>query len=179
MEAAGAAPAAPQEIAVDDVGQVPDPGYVAGLTRVRAAAGALFRDAQGRVLVVEPSYKAGAEIPGGALEPGESPWQACRREVREELGVDLPIGELLCVDWTPPRPHWDGALTFVFDGGMLSESDTDAIRLAPGGEIRGWRFLAAADLDAVMVPRLAQRIRACLSRPPAGIYLEAGHPPAP
>ncbi|WP_222106024.1 NUDIX domain-containing protein [Catellatospora sichuanensis] len=173
-------PDAPGLTAADDtLDQVPDPQYVASLTRVRVAAGALYRDRQGHVLVVQPSYKDTAEIPGGALEPGESPRQACRREVLEELGIDLPVGDLLCVDWTPPRPHWDGALTFVFDGGELTETDTGGIRLEPGGEISGWRFVAAADLDTVMVARLAQRIRACLTQASAGTYLESGHPPTP
>ncbi|MEU7826681.1 GNAT family N-acetyltransferase [Catellatospora sp. NPDC049133] len=164
--------------AVDDADQVPDPQYVAGLTRVRVAAGVLYRDGQGRVLVVQPTYKDTAEIPGGALEAGESPLQACRREVREELGIDLPVGGLLGVDWTPPRPHWDGALTFVFDGGELTDAQTEAIRAAPD-ELSGWRFVAVADLDALMVPRLAQRIRTCLARVSAGTYLESGDVPTP
>ena len=40
--------------------------YVAGLARKRMAAGVLFRDRIGRVLLVEPSYKPNWEIPGGA-----------------------------------------------------------------------------------------------------------------
>lgn len=162
--------------AVDDAGQVPDPQYVAGLTRVRVAAGVLYRDGQGRVLVVQPTYKDTAEIPGGALEADESPLQACRREVREELGIDLPVGGLLGVDWTPPRPHWDGALMFVFDGGELTAAQTEAIRAAPD-ELSDWRFVAVDDLDALMVPRLAKRIRTCLALASAGIYLESGDVP--
>lgn len=38
-------------------GVVPVEQYVAGLSRKRMAAGVLFRDVQGRVLLVEPSYK--------------------------------------------------------------------------------------------------------------------------
>jgi len=69
----------------------------------RVAAGVLFRDAQGRVLLVKPTYKDGWDIPGGYVEPGESPKQAARREVLEELGIEPPIGRLLVVDWAPPE----------------------------------------------------------------------------
>ena len=52
----------------------------------RVAAGALFFDDQGRVLLVHPTYKDTWDIPGGYVERGESPAAACRRELKEELG---------------------------------------------------------------------------------------------
>ncbi|MCO6005756.1 NUDIX hydrolase [Actinoallomurus purpureus] len=72
-------------------GSAPDPSYIAGLVRVRAAAGAVIRDRQGRVLVVHPVYKDGWEIPGGMLEAEESPLDACAREIKEELGIALRV----------------------------------------------------------------------------------------
>ncbi|HEY8471123.1 MAG TPA: NUDIX hydrolase [Natronosporangium sp.] len=39
----------------------------------RVAAGALFRDGDGRVLLVKPTYKPGRDIPGGFVSPDESP----------------------------------------------------------------------------------------------------------
>ncbi|WP_328478950.1 NUDIX hydrolase [Actinoplanes sp. NBC_00393] len=69
----------------------------------RVAAGALFFDEAGNVLLVKPAYKAGWDIPGGYVEPGESPRAACIREVREELGITPDIGGLLVVDWAPAQ----------------------------------------------------------------------------
>ena len=43
----------------------------------RVAAGALIRAPAGRILLVTPTYKDGWEIPGGYVEPGESPAAAC------------------------------------------------------------------------------------------------------
>lgn len=87
--------------------------------RPRMAAGALFVDEADRVLLVEPSYKNYRDIPGGYVEEGESPLQACAREVREELGIKAAIGRLLVVDWAP-NPGEGDKLLFLFDGGLLS-----------------------------------------------------------
>jgi 8-oxo-dGTP diphosphatase len=59
---------------------------------------ALCRDEAGRVLLTQrredqpmPLYW---ELPGGKLEPGESPEAALAREVREELGVGADVGRI-------------------------------------------------------------------------------------
>jgi 8-oxo-dGTP diphosphatase len=77
------------------------------------AAGVLFFDAAGRVMLVRPTYKSGWDIPGGYVERDESPLAACRREVREELGIALTIGRLLVVDWAP-HPDEGDKLLYVF-----------------------------------------------------------------
>ena len=95
----------------------PERAYIASLTRVRAAAGVLLSDEQGRVMVVHTVYGRGYELPGGLLDVDESPMEACVRELKEELGFAPPLAGLLCVDWVPPAPPWDGGLMFLFDGG--------------------------------------------------------------
>lgn len=77
--------------------------YIAGLPRVIAGAAALFRDADGRVLLVEPNYSEGWVLPGGTAESdeGESPRQGARRETAEEIGLDRELGRLLAVDRVP------------------------------------------------------------------------------
>ncbi|HEX6445924.1 MAG TPA: GNAT family N-acetyltransferase, partial [Streptosporangiales bacterium] len=104
------------EDAVEDIAAL-----FASLPAKRVAAGALFVDAAGRVLLVEPTYKEVWDIPGGVVERDESPRDGCRREVREELGLDRPVGGLLCVDWElPARPKTEGVV-LVFDGGIVSD----------------------------------------------------------
>lgn len=63
---------------------------------------AVLHDAEGRVLIAQrPEGKAHAglwEFPGGKVEPGESALAALKRELREELGVELLEAEpLICV----------------------------------------------------------------------------------
>lgn len=88
--------------------------------RKRVAAKVILHDEQGRLLLVDPTYKPFWDLPGGMAEANESPHEAALREVREELGLDLVLGDLLCVEWTPPRDPWDDLLMFVFDGGTLT-----------------------------------------------------------
>ena len=63
------------------------------LPRIPASAGALIFDDAGRLLVVNPTYKAHWTVPGGIMEAdGETPWEACRREVHEEVGLVVEHG---------------------------------------------------------------------------------------
>ena len=57
---------------------------------IPVSAGAMVFDGQGRLLILKPTYKSGWTIPGGVMEAdGETPWDACRREVREETGIEV------------------------------------------------------------------------------------------
>ena len=125
----------------------------------RVAAGALIRDAEGRILLVKPTYKDGWDIPGGYVEPGESPAAACKRELKEEIGLDREPGRLLIVDWAP-HPAEGDKLLFIFDAGTLVRiSDV----IPDGQEIAEVRFEAVAALGELMPGRLARRLRTATS----------------
>jgi 8-oxo-dGTP pyrophosphatase MutT (NUDIX family) len=61
---------------------------------VRPSAYALFRNAHGDLAAVRTSR--GVCLPGGALDPGESPEQAAVREVAEECAISVEAGARVC-----------------------------------------------------------------------------------
>jgi 8-oxo-dGTP pyrophosphatase MutT (NUDIX family) len=136
-----------------------------------SAAGALFFDDRGRLLLVEPTYKPGWEIPGGVVEHGETPSEACRREIEEELGLAREPGRLLVVDWAPH--HGDDRVLFVFEGGTIT--DPGEIRLQPD-ELRSYEFVSPHQAAERLIPRLARRVAEALGARESGEtrYLEHG-----
>ncbi|MFI6160311.1 NUDIX domain-containing protein [Micromonospora haikouensis] len=142
----------------------------------RVAAGALFFDDEGRVLLVRPSYKNHWDIPGGYVEPGESPRAACIREIAEELGLTVQVGPLLVVDWAPAESEGD-KLLFVFNAGALSEEQEGLISFRDG-ELVEWRYVAASALGGYVPARLVRRIHTAISALEEGsaVYAEHGVP---
>jgi 8-oxo-dGTP diphosphatase len=147
------------------------------LPKKRLIAHVLFRDEIGRVLLCETQFKADWELPGGIVEPYETPRQGAIREVSEELGTELPVGRLLVVDWMPPYLGWDDAIEMIFDGGRIGEDDLAAWSLQPT-EIKR---VALVDLDtaAGLVTPLAHRrlVLAASLGPDEMAYTEDGRTP--
>lgn len=77
-----------------------------GQRRFTVTAGAIIFDDDGRVLLLEHVFRpdGGWGIPGGFLSKGEQPETALRRELREEIGIELDRVEMLFAR-TLPRPR--------------------------------------------------------------------------
>ena len=70
---------------------------------------AIIRDKDGRIFATQRGYgdyKDGWEFPGGKMEPGESPEQALKREIWEELETEIIVEWLVkTVEWDYPQFH--------------------------------------------------------------------------
>lgn len=70
-----------------------------GQRRFTATAGAVIFDDQGRVLLLEHAFRPDSAwgLPGGFLSKGEQPEAALRRELREEIGIEVEDVEMVLV----------------------------------------------------------------------------------
>jgi ADP-ribose pyrophosphatase YjhB (NUDIX family) len=142
---------------------------------IPASAGALIFDGAGRLLILKPTYKAGWTIPGGQVEAGgETPWQACRREAREESGVEIDSGRLACVDFLRPREGRPGGMRFLFDCGVLAAERLSHVNVQ-AGEIAEFGFVPVDEALKLLSGPLRRRVRAALSARSCQ-YLEDGKP---
>ena len=119
------------------------------MATVIVSAGILIE--QGRVLLTQRkkgSHLAGAwEFPGGKVEPGEDPRDALARELREELGIEASVGDVIEVTF---HRYPERAVLLVF---YVAERragspepraiDVAALRWAGPGELDDAEFPAA------------------------------------
>jgi 8-oxo-dGTP diphosphatase len=144
--------------------------------RKRVSADALVRDASGRILLVDPTYKPDWDLPGGMAEANEPPAEALRRELREELGLDIGVGDLLCVDWVSPHGPWDDLVNFIFDGGILSDRDIGNLQLVDH-ELRAFEFCDKGQVKGRLPSYVWRRVAAALQAVETGraLYLQDGY----
>ena len=161
--------------AVELANGVPAVPAIPAIPAIPASAGALIFDRGGRLLILKPTYKSGWTIPGGVMEAdGETPWEACRREVREECGLEVSAGRLACVDFRRPRPGRAGGLRFLFDCGEADDASLAGVALQ-AEEISEYRLAELAAALTLLRGPVRRRVDAA-TRAASFVYLEEGEP---
>ena len=118
---------------------------------IEVVAAIIVRD--GRIFATQRGYgewKDWWEFPGGKIEPGESPEDALKREIREELTTEIEVDELLTtVEYDYPKFH----LTMYcyicsVTSGQLSLREHEDARWLAADEWESVKWLPA-DVEAV------------------------------
>lgn len=124
----------------------------------QAACGAAIRDGDGRLLLIKrlrPPEAGAWGLPGGKIDFGERAADTGRREIREELGLEIELLHIACIAETidiPSGCHW---VSPVFEARILSGEPTN---LEPDKH-DGWGWYALDSLpDLLTTP-----VRAYLS----------------
>ncbi|UGY93196.1 NUDIX domain-containing protein [Streptomyces gobiensis] len=149
----------------------------AAQARKRVAADVLLRDPAGRVLLVNPTYKPGWDLPGGMAEENEPPERTVARELGEELALEVTLRGLLVVDWVAPHGPWDDQIAFIFDGGMVTSAQAAELR-PQDAELSEIAFVTQNEARNRLRHRIGRRFDAAMRALDSGrpLYLRDGVP---
>jgi ADP-ribose pyrophosphatase YjhB (NUDIX family) len=143
--------------------------------KIQTSVGALVFDQHERLLILKPTYKSGWTLPGGIMEEsGETPWDACRREVLEECGLSVDSARLACVDFHRPKSGRAGGVRILFDCGVVDDDALASITLQ-AEEIAEHRLAPVNEALTLLRKAVSRRVSSALA---AGTctYLERGEP---
>ena len=124
------------------------------MKRIEVVAG-IIKDGD-KVFATQRGYgeqKGFWEFPGGKMEAGETPQQALARELKEELAIDVSVGDFLCtVDYDYPAFHLTMHCFFcTIAGGKAPELlEHEAARWLAPAELHSVNWLPA-DVEVVKV----------------------------
>ena len=144
----------------------------AGLPTKRVIAQGIIRNDAGEILMCELTYKQEWDLPGGVVDPHESPAHAVSREVREELQVEMSPRSLVAVNWLPSWRGWDDAMLCVFDLGVDDQLIARA-QLEPR-ELRSLHWCTLDDVERRAAPYVTRMLRRLAHHTEGTAYLEDG-----
>lgn len=95
-------------------------------------------------------FKDGWEFPGGKIEPGETPQQALKREIEEELDTEITVGDLLTVvEYDYPTFHLSmQCFLCTVESGNLTLKEHEAARWLTREQLDSVAWLPA-DVEVV------------------------------
>ena len=150
-----------------------DYSYYANLPKKRMGAGVIFHNSRGEILIVKPNYKDHWILPGGVVEANESPQTTCIREIKEELGLNIPRPKFLGVMYLDNRDNRGENLQFVFYGGVLTNEQITSIAIN-SKELDEYRFTTRGKALKLLSDQSGYRVKHCLEalKNNTQVYLE-------
>lgn len=112
---------------------------------------------EGKVFATQRGYgefKDGWEFPGGKVEAGESPEEALLREIREELEVEVNVGDLIdTIEYDYPAFHLSmKCYACTIAGGSPHLLEHEAARWLSADQLDSVAWLPA---DITLIPKIA------------------------
>lgn len=135
-------------------------------------ASAIIFTTSEELLIVRDRRSARWILPGGRVEPHETPSAACEREVWEELGLQIDPGPPALIDFWLHRDA-TSSLYVVFRPSPPRSSTDTAIRLQ-SEELSEWRYVPPSDAFSLLFDPIAARLESLISCGNAFLYLENG-----
>ena len=125
---------------------------------INVVAAVIFKD--GKVFATQRGYgefKDGWEFPGGKVEPGESPEDALRREIREELEVEVNVGDLIdTIEYDYPAFHLSmKCFACTIAGGSPHLLEHEAAKWLTSTQLGSVNWLPA---DVTLIPKIAKKL---------------------
>lgn len=139
---------------------IPDEEYYSNLPKKHVGAGVFIFNANHQLLIVKPNYKEGWSIPGGGVEPDESPKAAALRETKEEIGIDLKDLTLVGIAYTSAEGIKPETLQFIFYGGELGADEVNKIAL-DRNELNEFRFVEISEASILLRERQKRWLAFC------------------
>ena len=127
---------------------------------IKVAAAIICNDMErkNRIFATARGYgdlKGGWEFPGGKVEPGETPQQALKREIMEELSTEIKVGELIdTIEYDYPTFHlsmdcfWAEVIT-----GRLELKEAEAAKWLTKDQLESVAWLPA---DITLIDKIRQ-----------------------
>lgn len=141
----------------------PDCGHRHFITAIPAAC-ALILDGTGRVLITRRAHEPGfgkLGLPGGVIEGGETGEEACARETREEMGLDIPAADFRYFTSLPNQYLFQGYVWPTLDLFFIAEvASFESIQIETN-EVSEWYALplAGIPLEDFAFPSNAEALR--------------------
>ncbi|EDK72481.1 NUDIX hydrolase [candidate division TM7 genomosp. GTL1] len=136
----------------------------------------VLTNAEGKLLIVKPTYKPGWQFVGGAVEKNESPLQGAFRETKEEINVDLDVTALTFKAVTyEPAIKGRADVLFVIFAAQLTEEQIANIEVQRE-EIEEYQFVSYEELTRFAPGNSPQAMRALMEAGALSGYTESGQP---
>ena len=118
-------------------------------TKIIEVVAAVIFDAEGRIFATQRGYgewKGWWEFPGGKIEAGETPQEALKREIREELDAEIEVGELMkIIEYDYPKFHLKMQCFHCRLLGRVTLKEHEAAKWLAPKELQSVRWLPADD----------------------------------